>query len=272
MAMAEARTAEFGIIGGSGLYEMLDNPEELDMDTEYGKPSDLISLGKISGKDVAFIPRHGRKHTITPQNIPYRANIEALNKLGVKRIIATSAVGSLNPAFIPGDFVFPDQFINMTSGRQDTYYDKDRVAHVSTSDPYCTQMAFVESKQADFANLKYHDKATVVVVNGPRFSTRAESTFFKSIGAKIINMTQYPEVTLARERGICYSCIAIITDFDAGVEEELGIKPVEYKDVSAKFKENMPKLKSFISTIIKSTPEEKKCSCGNSLENAFVNV
>src|SRR5271157_3483373 len=201
---AMTQKAKIGIIGGSGFYSLLENPERADIDTPYGKPSDEISLGRISGKEVAFLPRHGGGHTIAPHKVPYRANIEALSRMGVERLIASGAVGSLVAEYEPGDFVFFDQFVNMSHGRDETFFDADRVAHISTAEPYCPELRKIAAEAADRLGMKYHDRGTVVIVNGPRFSTKAESRFFANQGFQLINMTQYPEISLAREKEMCY--------------------------------------------------------------------
>lgn len=266
----ENKSAEFGVIGGSGLYSLFDNPEEIEVETEYGKPSDKIALGEINGRKVAFIPRHGKNHTIPPHKINYLANIAALESLGVTRIISITAVGSLRVDFVPGDFAIPTQFVNMTFGRNDTFYDSAPVTHVSTAFPYCTEMHKVSATVGDYDNIKYHDNSMIVVINGPRFSTMAESKMFKSMGADIINMTQYPEIALAREKAMCYISIAVVTDYDAGIEEEQHIEPVSFDEVNSRFAKSIEKVRVMVSDIIKDTPTERSCSCKNALDNARV--
>jgi 5'-methylthioadenosine phosphorylase len=264
------KKAEFGVIGGSGVYSLFENPEEIEIDTEYGKPSDKVSLGTISGRSVAFIPRHGKEHTIPPHKINYRANIAALDSLGVTRLISITAVGSLRMDFVPGDFAIPNQFINMTSGRADTFYDGPPVTHISTAFPYCPEMRKLAVRVGDYDNIKYHENATIIVINGPRFSTMAESKLFNSIGADIINMTQYPEIALAREKGMCYSSIAVVTDYDAGIEVDQHIPPVSFEDVGKKFASSIEKVKTMVADLIKETPTERSCDCAHVLDNARV--
>ncbi|MEM0154848.1 MAG: S-methyl-5'-thioadenosine phosphorylase [Methanothrix sp.] len=266
----EGKHAEFGVIGGSGVYSLFDNPEELEIDTEYGKPSDKVALGTINGRSIAFIPRHGKGHTIPPHKINYRANIAALDSLGVKRLISITAVGSLRMDFVPGDFALPNQFINMTSGRAETFYDGPDVTHISTAFPYCPEMHKMAVRVADYDDIKYHENATIIVVNGPRFSTKAESKMFNSIGADIINMTQYPEIALARERAMCYSAIAVVTDYDAGIEDDQHIKPVSFDDVGKRFASSIEKVRKMVADMIKEIPQERSCSCGSVLDNATV--
>jgi 5'-methylthioadenosine phosphorylase len=262
--------AEIGIIGGSGFYSLLENADARDIDTEYGKPSSKVSVGKIGNKTVAFIARHGSKHTIPPHMVPYRANIEAFSILGVKRVIATNAVGSLNPEFRVGEIAIFDQFANMTHGRKDTFFDKDQVAHISVADPYCEQLRHIAYEAAQKLGIpsKYH--GSVVVINGPRFSTKAESRSFIKQGFDMINMTQYPEVALAREKEMCYCGIGIVTDYDAGVLENTSVKPVTHAEVMKAFSKNVENVKNLISEIVAKTPKERSCSCGNALESAMV--
>ena len=261
--------AEIGIIGGSGLYSLLDDSKEVKVQTKYGAPSDSITIGTIAGRNVVFLPRHSRKHTIPPHKVPYRANIDALRQLGVNRIIATNAVGSLDRNYKPGELAIFDQFINATHGRHDTYYDEEVVAHVSSADPYCLQLRNVAIKVAKEAGIKMHDSGTVVVINGPRFSTRAESKMFKLYGAHMINMTQYPEVILAREKQMCYLGIGLVTDYDSGLEGDDGVEPVTADEVAKIFDANVGKAKKMIHGIVAEVPEEKTCSCSSSMEHAI---
>lgn len=262
--------ATIGIIGGSGFYELLENPEFVDVDTDYGKPSDSIAIGKIEGVDVAFLPRHGRKHTIPPHKVPYKANIEALSKLGVTAILSSCAVGSLKPEFTPGDLILFDQFINMTSGRDDTFFNGPEVMHVSLANPYCPVLTAVAKEAVLVKGMKVVDSATVVIINGPRFSTKAESRLFAGFG-DLINMTQYPEVALAREKSICFLGIGIVTDYDVGLEGDPNIEPVSFEQIDRAFKKSTARLKSLIADIVKNTPAERNCECKNALKKAAVN-
>jgi 5'-methylthioadenosine phosphorylase len=262
--------AEIGIIGGSGLYSLLDNAGTAEIETEYGKPSEKIGVGEINGRKVAFLARHGARHTISPQNVPYRANIAALKKLGVKRIISTNAVGSLNPDFKPGEFAFFDQYVNMTHGREDTFFDKNVVAHISSADPYCSELRGIGKETAEGLGIKHHDKGTIVVIKGPRFSTRAESRFFSSQGFDMIGMTQYPEVALAREQGMCYLGVGLVTDYDVGLEGVKGIKPVSADEVGKVFSANIENVKKFIMKAVPKIPEKQHCDCSKSLDGAIL--
>lgn len=263
--------AEIGIIGGSGFYSLLDDYEDVYIDTQYGKPSDSITLGKIGKRRVAFLPRHGRGHSIPPQKVPYRANIEALAKLGVRRIIATAAVGSLKEEYAPGQFVLFDQFVNMTHGRQDTFFDQNIVAHVSMAEPYCSSMRKKAAEVMKELKISHHESGSVVVINGPRFSSKAESRFFSSQGFETINMTQYPEAALAHEKALCYLGIGMVTDYDAGLEGRGDIKPVTVEEINRVFGENISKAKQLVAALVpKLATERKDCSCSKALDGAVI--
>ncbi len=261
---------KIGIIGGSGFYSLIENSELLQVETRYGKPSDNVSIGEINGVEVAFIPRHGINHTIPPHRVPYRANIAALESLNVSRIIATNAVGSLRSDYAPGDFVLFDQFINMTHGRHDTFFDEDTVAHVGMADPYCPDMRNIASGELSRLKIRYHETGSVVVINGPRFSSRAESRFFAKQGFDTINMTQYPESALAREKGICYLGIGLVTDYDVGLEGNPGIKPVNAQEINRVFGKSINQAKELVKSIVPLAAHELSCSCKNALDNSIV--
>ncbi|MBD3359991.1 MAG: S-methyl-5'-thioadenosine phosphorylase [Candidatus Buchananbacteria bacterium] len=261
--------AQIGVFGGSGFYDLLDNSDELELKTEFGQPSAKIRLGKIAGKKVAFLPRHGDKHTIPPHQVNYKANIEAFKQLGVKQIIAPCAAGSLQPQVKPGDFVILDQFVDRTKGRDDTFFYGPQVAHIGGADPYCPGLAKQAIQACQDLQINVHEQGTVAVVNGPRFSTRAESRWFSAQGWQVINMTQYPEVILAREKEICYCGIALITDFDTGLEGMQDIFPVSLEEVIKVFKQNNIKVKKLIFEIIKNLPNQAECRCRQSLSNAL---
>ena len=191
--MAQKIQAQIGLIGGSGLYEFFDKrSKEIEIRTKFGKPSDKITLGTLFGKKIAFLPRHGKDHQIPPHKIPYLANISALKKLGVKRIIAPCAAGSLRAEIKPGDFVICDQFIDRTKQRRDSFFDGPQVAHIEMASPYCSEMRKIAVSQAKKLKLRAHSRGTVVVIEGPRFSTLAESLWFSQMGWDLVNMTQYP--------------------------------------------------------------------------------
>jgi 5'-methylthioadenosine phosphorylase len=262
-------TAEIGIFGGSGFYSLLDGVEEVEVDTPYGEPSAPAAVGDIGGRRVAFIPRHGRKHEHPPHRVPYRANLWAMKELGVQRIIGPCAAGSLQPDVRPGHFVICDQLVDRTTGRADTFYDGPETTHISFADPYCPTMRDVAIKQAHDQVIDVHERGTVVVVQGPRFSTRSESKWFQDAGWEVINMTQYPEAVLARELEICFVNISLITDYDVGVE---GGVPVTHEEVIRVFNENNDKLRELLFRIVPDIPTERDCICATALEGARFEV
>ena len=252
--------ADLAVIGGSGLYALLDDAQERAVDTPYGAPSDPVTIATVAGRRIAFLPRHGRDHRFPPHRIPYRANIWALRELGVRQILAPCAVGGLRPELGPGTFVVPDQLIDRTSGRAQTFFD-DRVVHVNFADPYCPvgRQAVIDSS----ADLDIHDKGTMIVVEGPRFSTRAESRWFTSIDGTVVNMTGHPEAVLARELGLCYTAIALVTDLDAGVEGDHG---VTQEEVFAVFAQNMERMRALLLRTLPRLPEKRDCACAGDQE------
>lgn len=260
--------ADIGVFGGSGFYRFLENVEEIKVETPYGAPSDKLAVADLKGKKVAFLPRHGRDHTLPPHMINFRANVYAMHKLGIKTIIGPCAAGSLQPDVKPGDFVVCDQLVDRTSARKDTFYDGPVTTHISSADPYCPDLRQMVIEKAKGMNYSLHEKGTVVVIQGPRFSTRAESRWFTKMGWEVINMTQYPEAILARELGICYVNISLITDYDAGLEGDSGITPVTHEEVIKVFNENNDKLRSLLYELIEIIPEGKKCQCEPSLASA----
>jgi 5'-methylthioadenosine phosphorylase len=231
--------AEIGVIGGSGLYALLDGATEHEVSTPYGPPSDPITVAEVGGRRVAFLPRHGRDHRYPPHKIPYRANLWALRALGVRQIIAPCAVGGLRPDLGPGTFVVPDQLI----------------------DPYCVQGRKAVLQAAEPVDAV--DGGTMVVVEGPRFSTRAESRWFTAIGGTIVNMTGHPEAVLARELALCYTAIALVTDLDAGVEGGAG---VTHEEVFRVFGENTAKLREVLLDAVTRLPTERTCDCAHALD------
>ena len=257
--------AEIGVFGGSGFYDLIDNPREHRMSTPYGAPSSPIMLGEIGGRSVAFLPRHGSDHSLPPHMINYRANVWAMKELGVSRIIGPNACGSLQSDIEPGHFVICDQFVDRTSGRKDTFYDGPITTHVSSADPYCPTMRSIAFETAGRLGITAHPTGTVVVIQGPRFSTRSESRWFASQGWEVINMTQYPECYLARELEMCYCNISLITDHDVGAE---GAEPVTNEEVIRVFKENNEKVKNLIYEMIPALPAERPCACATALEGA----
>jgi 5'-methylthioadenosine phosphorylase len=260
-----------GLIGGSGFYKFFEvDSKEVSVKTKYGNPSDKITVGTIFGKKVAFLPRHGKNHTIPPHKINYRANIAALKKLGVGRIIAPAAVGSLKAKIKPGEIVFCDQFVDRTKNRPDTFWDGPKVAHMEMAHPYCGDLRKIAIKQAEKSSFKFYSKGTVVVVEGPRFSTTAESLWFSKMGWDVVNMTQYPEAVLAAEMGICYLNISLVTDYDVGVYAAEKAAPVSIEQVLKNFAKNTENLKTLISAIIKQIPDKCTCDCLAKSERASI--
>ncbi|MCD6216974.1 S-methyl-5'-thioadenosine phosphorylase [bacterium] len=255
--------AEIGIFGGSGFYEFLDKTEEIVVETPYGAPSSPVTLGEIEGRKVAFLPRHGKAHQYPPQAINYRANAWAMNDLGVRMVIGPCASGSLQPNIKPGDFLICDQFVDRTTGRKDTFYNGPITTHLSMSDPYCPELRKVAIEVSKEQGIVVHDSGTVVVIQGPRFSTRSESKWFSSMGWEVINMTQYPEVYLCRELDMCYLNISLITDYDVGLDGDPNIKPVTHEEVIRVFTENNEKLKKLLFGIVPRMPkvEDLTCNC-----------
>ena len=258
-------TAEIGIFGGTGIYDsgLLKDSKEISIDTPYGKTSDSITVGEFNGKKVAFMPRHGKKHTIPPHLINFRANIWAFKELGVKRIIAPSAVGSLKEEFDPGNLALPSQFIDFTKSRKGTFSEDGRVIHISVADPFCPELQKVILNVTKIQGNKIHQDCTYVCIEGPRFSTKAESRFFRTTGADIIGMTLVPECQLAREAQICYVSLSTVTDYDVWAE-----KPVTAKEVMETLAKNVEMTKKLLTFVIDQIPEVKSCSCEKALEEA----
>lgn len=275
---------QIGIFGGSGFYDLLKNAKEISIKTKWGSPSDKITIGQYNGKQIAFLPRHGKKHQYPPHKIPYLANISAFKQLGVKQIIAPCAVGSLQPHIKPGQFVILDQFIDRTNSRPDTCFNGPKmkprtelrsnsgagVAHISGAEPYCPNLRQTAINACKTLKIAHHKGGTAVVIQGPRFSTKAESQYYSKQGWEVINMTQYPEAILAREMEMCYTAIALVTDYDAGLEGNLKIKPVSMDEVLKVFKSNNEKIKSVIFEMIKNIPNYTNCACQSAMKNAIL--
>jgi len=261
--------ADIGVFGGSGFYKFIEIEEEVNVETPYGSPSDKLLLGKLGNKKVAFLPRHDKNHSIPPHKINYRANVWAMKALGVSRIISPCAAGSLQKHVEPGSFVICDQFVNFTNGRADTFYDGPVATHVSPAEPYCPEMRNLAIKAAKDTGIKIHETGTVLVIQGPRFSTKAESRFFTAQGWEVINMTQYPEIYLARELEMCVLNISLITDYDAGLVGD--VEPVSHSAVIKVFNENNEKLRKLLFALIEQIPDERiNCGCSNVLEHSRI--
>jgi 5'-methylthioadenosine phosphorylase len=264
--VAETR---IGIIGGTGLYQMegLNDVEEVYPDTPFGKPSAAIVTGTFHGVGVAFLPRHGRGHCFAPSEIPARANIYALKDIGVQRIVSVSAVGSLREEISPLDMVIPDQIIDRTKGRVSSFFGDGIVAHVGFAEPFCPYMTEALHRGAEKMGATVHPTGTYVVMEGPQFSTKAESHMYRSWGADVIGMTALPEAKLAREAEICYSILACSTDYDCWHESET---PVTVEMVVANLHKNTALSKAILGGVIPSLSEERHCSCGSALENTII--
>jgi 5'-methylthioadenosine phosphorylase len=258
-----ADVATIGVVGGSGFYEFLEGAEEVKIDTPFGAPSDPIAVGEVAGRRVAFLPRHGRDHRFPPHKIPYRANMWALRSLGVRRVLAPTAVGSLTASYGPGTLIVPDQLVDRTRTREQTYYD-DGAVHVPFADPYCPTLRSASIETARGFGWVPAGAGTLVVIEGPRFSTRAESQWFAAQGWTLVGMTGHPEAVLARELALCYTPLALVTDLDAGLEEGEGVTQAE---VFAVFAANIQRLRSLVATIIGALPAEREDDlCAHALD------
>jgi 5'-methylthioadenosine phosphorylase len=249
-----ADTAEIGVFGGSGFYSLLDDVRELKVDTPYGPPSDAIFAAEVAGRRVAFLPRHGRRHTIPPHRINYRANVWAMRSLGVKAVISPCAAGSLALDVKPGDFVVCDQFVDRTSGRADSFFDGPIVTHLSSAEPYDPVLRRLAIETIRDHGIEVHERGTVVVIQGPRFSTKSESKWFSDAGWEVINMTQYPEAWLCRELGMAVVNISLITDYDAGVLE--GTEAVDATSVLEVFRANAERIQQVVLDLIGRFPSD----------------
>ncbi len=242
--------ADIGVFGGSGFYSLIKGVKEFQVDTPYGKPSDAIAIANIHGKDVAFLPRHGKDHRYPPHKIPYKANIYAMKQLGIKALILPCSCGSLQKEIKPGDFVITDQFVDRTYGREVTFFDGPEVKHISSADPYNDHLRKIAIESAEELEIPVHDKGTIVVIQGPRFSTKAESKWFTDMGWDVVNMTQFPEGYLALEQEIPAVNVALVTDYDAGLVAEENIMPVTMEEVLKVFEDNIENVKSLIYKMI----------------------
>ncbi len=256
-----------GIIGGSGLEDpkIIKDAKEIEVETAYGKPSSPLTVGKIEGVDVVLLSRHGRKHQIMPTNVPNQANIQALKDQGCTHILASSASGSLKEEIKPGDFVIVDQFIDRTTKRKSTFFEKDHVCHIPMAEPFCLKLRKLLIESCEELSLKVHKKGTVVTIEGPRFGTRAESDLFRSWNSDVVNMSTVPECVLAREAGICYSVVVMATDYDCWKDGET----VDIDKVMSTFKQNAENvIKLFLKTLPKIKDDD--CKCKNDIKNAMI--
>lgn len=265
--MENKKLADIGVFGGSGFYKFLDDIEEVKVETPYGMPSDNLYIGKIGSHKVAFMPRHGRNHTILPHLINYRANVWAMKSVGCERVISPCAAGSLQKKIKPGDFVICDQFVDWTDGRKSTFFEGPVVTHPSAAETYCPELRNLAVKTAENLNINVHDKGTVVVINGPRFSTKAESAFFTNQDWHVINMTAFPEAYLVKEMDMCPLNISLITDYDAGLEGN--VPPVSHQEVIEVFNSNLANLKNLLFRLIENVPlTRNNCNCAFTKQNS----
>jgi 5'-methylthioadenosine phosphorylase len=257
--------AEIGVFGGSGFYSFVDVVDELEVETPYGAPSAPIVIGEVGARRVAFLPRHGRNHELPPAAVPYRANVWAMRELGVRRVIGPCASGALQPELVLGSFVICDQFVDRTWGRADTFYPGPETVHVSAADPYCADLRRILVESARELGIPVRDRGTVVVIQGPRFSTRAESRWFQRMGWEVINMTAYPESILARELELCYANVSMVTDHDVGIE---GVAPVTSETVLRVFNENNERLRELLFAAIPRIGPQPADECATALTGA----
>lgn len=258
-------TAEIGIFGGTGIYDsdLLSDARQVRVQTPYGDPSSDITLGVFDGKSIAFLPRHGKKHSLAPHMINYRANVWAFKELGVQRVISPSAVGSLKLEIEPGHFAIPTQFIDNTKGRKGSFTSEGHVIHISVADPFCTQLQGVVYDTAGNISTKLHRDCTYVCIEGPRFSTKAESNMYRAMGADIIGMTIVPEAQLAREAQMCYVSISMVTDYDVWAEH-----PVTAKEVASTVSRNSETFAGMLEMLLQNMPNQRECSCAHALKDA----
>lgn len=262
---------KIAIIGGSGIYKLsnLKTIKKLKIRTPYGYPSEEITIGKYTDKIIAFLPRHGKNHSLPPHKIPYKANIFALKKLGVEYIIAICVCGSLKKSIKPGDFVILDQFVNLTWGRDDYFNIEKKIIHLPIAHPYCPNLRKLAYNSAKKLGFSVHKRGTVVVIQGPRFSTVAESKWFSNQKWDVVNMTQYPECYFAREMKICYATIAMTTDYDVGIKNHIQMNAKGIVNVMKIFNENVKKVEKLIFQIVKKLPTERNCECSKELIDEY---
>ncbi len=259
-----------GIFGGSGFYRFLEDVEEMPVATPYGPPSAPVAVGRIEGNEVAFMPRHGPEHTLPPHRINYRANVWAMKEVGVRRIVGPCAVGSLKPELEPGTFVICDQFVDRTQSRESTFYDGPQTTHVSAADPYCAELSGVLAQAAREEGIPVVEGGTVVVIAGPRFSTRAESRWYSASGFDVVNMTQYPECWLARELSLCYANVSLVTDYDVGLEGMPHVPPVSAEEAFRVFSDNVERLRALLTRAIPRIGPQPADACAAALDSAVV--
>ncbi len=262
--------AKIGIFGGSGFYSLLRGAKSYAVHTPYGSPSDRYTVGELAGVPVVFLPRHGRFHQYPPHRINYRANVFGMREFGVERMISPGACGSLQREIPPGTFVLCDQFIDRTARSECTFYDGPAAVHISCAEPYCPEMREVCHDLASRMGIPCRNGGTAVIIQGPRFSTRAESKWYHSQGWDVINMTQYPEVVLVREMGMCYLNISLVTDWDVWIADEEGVKSVTAEEVGRVFQENNEKMLLLLEKLVPAVAGERSCACASMLDEATI--
>lgn len=260
---------KIAFIGGSGLYDIdgMENRQELTVETPFGDPSDAVVVGEINGVEAAFLPRHGRGHRFSPSEIPVKANIYALKSLGVERVVSVSAVGSLKEHIKPLDLVVPDQIIDRTRRRSDTFFGDGIVAHVGFADPFCNELRRIAFESASLEDVDCHDGGTYLVIEGPQFSTRAESAVYRSWGANVIGMTALPEAKLAREAELCYTTLAFVTDYDVWHDTK---EEVTVEMVIQNLTHNVATAQGIIRRMLAEIPDNRTCGCESALKNAVI--
>jgi 5'-methylthioadenosine phosphorylase len=265
-----AEPIDLAVLGGSGFYDMpgLEALEEVAVETPFGAPSDSIRVGRLRGRRVAFLARHGRHHSILPSELPQRANFWALKSLGVSRVIAVSAVGSLRQDYRPGDFVVPDQIIDRTRGtRPSTFFGDGLIAHIALADPYCRRLRRAMLEAAGDEGAAAHDGGSLITIEGPAFGTRAESELYRSWGASIVGMTALPEAKLAREAEICYALLAAVTDYDSW---NAGQPEVDATTILAVLRQNVATSQAIVARVCERLPVAWDCACNHALDNALI--
>jgi len=267
MPNAKAK-AKIGVIGGSGLYDMegLKRVQEVEIDTPFGKPSDIITTGRLGEVGIAFLPRHGRGHRLSPSEVPYRANIYAMKSLGVEWLISVNAVGALKFKLKPGHLVIPDQLIDRTCNRVNTFFGEGIVAHIPFADPFCPVLSGILFRAGQRLGVEVHPRATCVVIEGPAFSTRAESKLYRSWDADIVGMTSSPEARLAREAEICYAGIAGVTDYDSWQDQ---CEPLATTAILDILRRNVDTIKEIIRLAVTWLPDERGCDCVSAMKAAI---
>ncbi len=264
---SSTNTASIAILGGSGFYSLADDLKTLHLNTPFGDPSSPLQVGRFAGKQVAFLARHGNAHEFPAHTVPYRANLWALHSIGVTTLISTFSCGSLQAHIAPGEFVMCDQVVDRTHGRASTFYDGPTTFHSTFADPYCQELRSEAAASAEALDITIHPNGTVVVIEGPRFSSKAESKIYSDLGGDVINMTQMPEAALASELGMCFAGIALVTDYDAGISAptaEAGseAEPVTHEQVLETFRRNIDRVHSLVGRLVENLPDEPLHCCG----------